>query len=259
MRFIDNPSCQIWLMGGLGNQLFQLNYGIWLMNKIGRPIAFNTYLTRHNFVTKLLKWSIHDALLEQLIDINTEITNIRNIPAILLCKAPICSASSHYAGLYDIPKSAHRNLFGYFQNRKFLAETQASLSLKSGILENCKQYDTVMHLRGGDMNNREYGLSYYSHVLEHLHPSRIHVVTDCSFSLERLKNNFKKHELLDVGGSAYQDFLTCCSAKTLVTAPSTFSWWAARLGNAKKIVMPLQTYNILGSPTLRDERNMLLL
>ena len=52
----------LWLMGGFGNVLFQMNYGYYLKSK-GIDVSFISTLTNENFITKyLLRWKIHQNL-----------------------------------------------------------------------------------------------------------------------------------------------------------------------------------------------------
>lgn len=258
MQFIKNKNCEIWFMGGLGNQLFQLNYGNWLTKELGVKVEFNTYLLSKNYVTKFLKWSIHEFFLESLINLDCKIIKNRNIPAILMSQLNIFKTYSKFSGLDEIPKKISNNLFGYFQNRNFLSSTQNNIKLKTNLLDDRHRYDAVMHLRSGDMNNKNYANSYYFSVLELLPPSRIHIVSDYFSNINYLKNNFRKHELINIGINGKEDFITCCNARKLIIAPSTFSWWAARLGRPNEIIIPKQIYQSLGSPILRKKVNKIL-
>lgn len=250
MLFFKKDQCQIWLMGGLGNQLFQINYGKWLSDEKKLTVEYNTYLLRSNIATNLLKWTVHDFFLESVIDFDLKLMEKRNFPALMLAKTPILNSYARYSDLNVIPKSDQRNLFGYFQNQDFLEATRGNLSLKSEVCAEHLKSNIVMHVRGGDMNERRYGLSYYCTVLNQIPASTILVVTDCLQTLDLLKNRFNKHDLVDISNSAKQDFLVCCNAEKLITAPSTFSWWAARLGRSKEVVLPSKTYTALGSPML---------
>lgn len=44
----------VWLFGGLGNQLFQINYGEYLRRERGKNVRFIDNLTRRNSLTYLL-------------------------------------------------------------------------------------------------------------------------------------------------------------------------------------------------------------
>lgn len=244
---------KIWLMGGLGNQLFQVNYGLKLLEENRAPIIFNTYLTRKNLFTSLLGWTIHDYFLERLIDVDPNIIYQSDPLAIAASKLPFKQNYSAYFGLEQVPLSPPRNIFGYFQNAEFLSKDTPTFRLKSGLLSKHPVFDTVMHLRGGDINDFNYADSYYCKLLAELETSVIHVVTNNLQYFTELRQKFPRHTFMDVSEHGYFDFLTCCNAKRLLVAPSTFSWWAARLGGPSEIVLPERTYRQLGKPCLNSQ------
>ena len=235
-------------MGGLGNQLFQVNFAKWLEREHGIKVIFNSYLLKSNFITRSMKWSIHDFILPSLIDENLRIIEGRNLIAILSSKAPLFNKYSFFAGLDYIPEKTSLNLFGYFQHFNFLKQSYGSFELKPELLPSQSSDAVVMHLRGSDMNNYGQGIAYYEKVLTDFQSSQIYVVTNCNETLFYLRRKFIKHEFVNISSSAREDFLICCGANTLIVAPSTFSWWAARLGVATNLVLPKDTYCALGSP-----------
>lgn len=235
-------------MGGLGNQLFQINFAKWLEGECGADVIFNNYLLKANLITRSMKWSIHEFILPSLIDDDLRIIEERNLMAILSSKAPLFNKYSFFSGLDFIPKESVLNLFGYFQNANFLKQTYGSFGLKQELLPCQPREAVVMHLRGADMNNFRQGITYYEKVLTDFQSSQIYVVTNCNDTFFYLRRKFIKHEFVNISSSAREDFLTCCSASTLIVAPSTFSWWAARLGVARNLVLSKGTYDALGSP-----------
>jgi hypothetical protein len=236
-------------MGGLGNQLFQVNFGIWLQNRYQTKVSFNNYLVQSNIITKTLGWTIHEFFLEELVDLKVDLLCEGSLASIVLSKIRAFNSYSYYSGVSDWRGEMSRNHFGYFQDRSFLEKSYGNIQLRPGLLDASRKNDTIMHLRGTDMNDREQAMSYYSNVLDELEASEIYVVTTCQETLSYLRRKFlAKHDLIDVGSSGRRDFLTCCSANTFIAAPSTFSWWAARLGRAKKIIIPRKMRAELGSP-----------
>lgn len=249
MQFLKNKTQKIWLMGGLGNQLFQVNFGIWLQGRYQTKVSFNKYLVQNNSVTKTLGWTIHDYFLDELVDLEVDFLCEGRLAPILLSKIRAFNGYSYYSGVSDWRGKMSSNHFGYFQDRSFLEKTYGNIQLRPGLLDASGNNDTIMHLRGTDMNDREQAMSYYSNVLDELEASEVNVVTTCQETLSYLRRKFMaKHDLIDVGSSGRGDFLACCSATTFIAAPSTFSWWAARLGRAKKIIIPRKMHADLGSP-----------
>lgn len=238
---------RIWLMGGLGNQLFQVNYGEWLREEHQIEVSYCNYLCESNLVTKYTKWSIHPFVLQKLLDLEVHKHPVFSLSFILAIKASINSISMFY-GLDTIPKKPSRNCFGYFQCRDFLANYPHTLRplLKRGSEPNTES--VVMHYRTGDINNRSAADDYYHRVLSDLKPSKIRLVSNSQKDANDLSLHHKKHDFLVHPGSLIEDFVEMSSALHLICAPSTLSWWAARLGGCMEITMPDSLFSQLGSP-----------
>jgi hypothetical protein len=118
------------------------------------------------------------------------------------------------------------DLFGYFQNPEHLAllsRSKLKKWFKFKNLPNFTQHDLVFHKRRGDFLN--YSDSYA-------------IVSDKSYTEAALVRGLDPDTALvldDSRGGNYllEDFLTMMHAKILFRANSTFSWWAATLGDCK--------------------------
>ena len=118
------------------------------------------------------------------------------------------------------------DLFGYFQNPEHLALLSRSKLKKWFKFKNLpafKQHDLVFHKRRGDYLNY---LDSYA------------IVSDKSYTEAALVRGLDPDTALvldDSRGGNYllEDFLTMMHAKILFRANSTFSWWAATLGECK--------------------------
>jgi len=243
----------IWLMGGLGNQLFQVNYGLSLSARKKIPVVFNTYLLRRNIITRFLRWTIHDYILDQLIEVKSKFVSKSNLNVIMASRLPVMQNFSSFYGVHGAPDSDCKNIFGYFQNRSFIENAGSFINLKPGLLSSHPKYETVMHLRVGDLNEPGYAACYYDRLLHNIDPSKIHVVTNRSNDLLAFQEKFTKHSFINVSDRSDYDFLTCCNADRLLVAPSTFSWWAARLGRQKEVILPEQTFDAIGKPCVNPQ------
>ena len=242
----------IWLMGGLGNQLFQVQFGNWLRQTFNRKIEYNIALTRKSYVTAVMGWSIHDYVLEDVVDLDGELFIDELNPITILCsKLRFLPNHAFFHGLEGVNANSHRNLFGYFQNKLLSEEMFDTCSLRLRQ-KTSLHYDFVMHLRGGDVNNPVPAEKYYGDALELCNPSLIHVVTDSRDLLKRIADTHSKHSFIDVSGSVVTDFNSLASARKIIVAPSTFSWWAARLGASEEIWLPNEIHEKLGKPKLNN-------
>ena len=64
---LKNNTKYIWLMGGLGNVLFQILQGD-IANKNEQSIKYIDFLTKESLITRLSGWSIHDSLFDLFIN-----------------------------------------------------------------------------------------------------------------------------------------------------------------------------------------------
>lgn len=246
----------VWLMGGLGNQLFQIQFGLWLARESQYPVIFNRTLTNSNFFTKTLRWSIHDNILDKVVVTDDLLFSHTGNPfAILSAKLSLFNKFSRFYGSNFLEEDFCENIFGYFQCAIF-NELVCDENLINIRRPNSWSDDLVMHLRGGDINDMGGALKYYNEVLYDLPSSEIRIVTDTQRLLKKVRSDFPKHVFIDVSSSASIDFLRLAGARKVILAPSTFSWWAARLGKADLCYAPSTLIKLLGSPRSSGQCNI---
>ena len=92
----------------------------------------------------------------------------------------------------------------------------------------------VVNIRGGDLRKDALadGFDYYKKAISSLKPGAIIVTDDPSWSFVRALGLPVYHD------SPLNDFLLVSAAPELVIGRSTFSWWAAFLGRAKRVIQP---------------------
>ena len=112
----------------------------------------------------------------------------------------------------------------------------------------------VLHIRETDYVtiNAFLGYDYYKKLIDDSKYKEVMIVTDnttsdtvqklvkengCTLSTEGTVDNFTAHS----DSRAIDDFKTLMYSENIAISQSSFSWWAAFLGNHKKIVFPFKT------------------
>lgn len=236
-------------MGGLGNQLFQVNYGYQLM-KLGYDIRFVDNLTKKSFLTKrVLSWNIHPYVLNDIVKVETHTES--NLIPVLFAKVNIFNQWSNYMDcqIYsDLPK----NIFGYFQCKNFQENVYFNEDIHSSLLATSvrSQIKIAVHLRFGDAPNLSRNMKYYTKALKNLSDSKVCVCTDDQVFAKKFlqENNFNNYFFSN--GSLMDDFKILANAEIVISAPSTFSFWAVKLSKViSEVYLPKEFYATLGSPS----------
>lgn len=229
---MKNNSINIWLMGGLGNQLFQLNKAVELNNRGYSVTLVNNLVLQNSIIaSKILKWKIHDNVLNKVYDVGS-VTTKKDVMPILLSKSKMFGYyTKYYKSEYDVLPT--KNMFGYFQKK-------INMNLHSEkFLLNKKSSDIVMHIRLTDNNNLVFSKKYYLDIIHKFNLNHIKVVTDDNAGAKKfLDDNTTIHYDI-VSSNTLSDFATLRGAKYVIAAPSTFSFWAAISNEtADKVYVP---------------------
>lgn len=148
-----------------------------------------------------------------------------------------------YAFLYA--NSRDKNIDFYYQDPQFFSKYQDEIRqlFGMGIPE---QIDMVaIHLRRGDyVGNAFYvdlsSTDYYEKAMKLFPQEKFLVFSD---DIEYAKVYFSGNEFeFSEGKSEVEDMDLMASCKGIITANSSFSWWAAFLGDNKKVVAPKAWY-----------------
>jgi hypothetical protein len=245
----------IWLMGGLGNVLFQLFYAK-LLSKNGYNVELCLKLTERNYYTRLMGWTIHKNSYIYFID-DYKISNQKNIyPALL---AFLDKKLGFSFGFVTFIQNKHKfltfgnekHIFGYFQNRLQINYFRdIFLEFCENISKNISNnllYSHVVHFRLGDSNWGLNSQKYYNFIKAKLQDENgVVIVTD---STEKATSFFKDISEVQIISSSdpFSDFLILANCEYLYCGPSTFSWWASHLSSAlKEVYMPSFLLNKLG-------------
>jgi len=248
---------KIWLMGGLGNQLFQINYG-YKLRKRGFDVCFIDNLIKKSFITEtLLSWTIHPCMLTDLVKI--EMYTEKNFMPIFFSKVDFLNQWSNYLDQDHIPENLPKNIFGYFQDKSLQNDVffkdRIQLSLYKSF--NVCMPEIVAHLRFGDAPNFHQNSEYYRKALKKVQGNSVCICTDDQELARRFLNNncinyyFSSDILKD-------DFKILVNAKIVIVAPSTFSWWAVKLSRViSEVYLSKKTYSIFGSPSNSAKINII--
>lgn len=235
---------EIFLIGGLGNNLFQLNKA-YVLQENGFDVEINIFLLSDNFITKFLRWTNHDSeIIKALLPdfkVNYSISFVNILPF-------ICIFLSHRFKISDIQNFSCMSHFktevGYYQkgveiNSLFRSHVTALFRKFKLSLSTNEGADVVVHARLGDFPPPDrLDMGYYIRAIRELSESKVTVVTDTpSFVLQlssACKSEGLKVEILQsCGTSALDDFLILRQAKKLVISNSTFCYWASQFSDAE--------------------------
>jgi len=263
----SNPRSTVYLMGGFGNTLFQLNFAYRLAYK-NHNVCLNTYFLEDNLITKmLLRWNTHDSLkylkASNLITSfpSTNYLNALNITNICLARFLNINIFGYNFSGIESPDDlfVEGNYLGYFHmnNPPSLLlinklRLWSALVLKksrkySDILDtiNSEKETVLVHIRGGDFRKTKNSCSleteYYSHAS--LGFKRIYAITnDKEYSINILKDVGLKYSILNTN-DAELDFALILNSYRKIISNSTFAWWAAEAGYSNsKIIEPCFFY-----------------
>ena len=227
----------IWLMGGLGNVLFQVNYGRHLRTK-GYDVCFVDNLIKKNIITKILRWKIHSP---DYLSLDEEFVSKSLVYAFLtvsFAKLKISNFALWIDDFFDVKKHAARNLFSYFQNAENLASIDIRLNrveFKSSSISGAIDENIVIHRRYTDSGWAQPSLIAIEKKIDKA------AVLVCSDSIAGVKRDFRQYSFnynCREGFGALDDFLVMTDCETLVCSNSTFAFWAALIGDHDYVYMP---------------------
>jgi hypothetical protein len=254
----------VYLMGGLGNVLFQLNY-LYNLRAAGISASADCTLLKNGFIAqRVLGWSDHRTLdilsgLQLLSDIDGQSRGHINILAGAVAKffgRDVLSA--RYCGLVAplIGAVSADHLFGYFHERNSI-NIEFVKKIRLGILEliSTPEFsyvrealsfvgnEFVVHVRGGDYaHDAAFAISgeYYKKALSGQRKCYI-VTNDKDFSRNIFKDIEVKYEFLETK-TALEDFIFLALSESKILANSTFSWWAAELGGPNSNIIQKEPF-----------------
>lgn len=243
----------VFLMGGLGNQISQLNLGENLKNKTTK-VRYSSLLIEKNLITKILGWKIHDFTLCSLFrveNINTKFS----IDTLYLCIGYLSRLfSCKVAGVLFEKKNINsfvqikdvNSFIGYWQSP--LLMTKIGIEKIKEIQNfkiNEKPDSQIMHIRGGDFKETDrISYKYLEKSISYIdQQKKLSVITnDIDFAKTLLnKSGIKSYQF--VMGSVSEDFISLTESSLIICSNSTFSIWGSLLSKAKIILIPKTSSN----------------
>lgn len=252
------------IQAGLGNQIFQYIYYLYLKEKGYNVYAiYNKYLLNEHYgfeLSKVLKGNI-------LLKTNLFIKIIYKI-AIRLCKYSIGKDINTH------PKALIYN--GYYFNKKYQEELHnyklelnyENLSTKNKeFIKRLEQYTTVgIHIRRGDYLKLDqiYGNVctdyYYKEAIRYVEEN----YTNLYFIIFSDDSNFKAEQFdtknrcaivnWNTGENSYMDLLLMSLCDINIIANSSFSYWAANLNTKNKLtIYPQKWWSYITPDIFRDK------
>lgn len=241
----------VWLMGGLGNVLFQL-FAAKVIQRNGSNVKICDSLLSKNLFTNFKSWTIHQKCYNQLLSVETF---NKNYVISILGYISKCTGYKVFGAYFvkddDLSAVESPNVFGYFQSKKIIEDNNdllISFLDEIRINVNDSHTDVVFHYRYGDSDWARKYEQFYIHAKELVrsYSGKIKVITDSEDAAIRFFDDI--HDLEIVSSSdVIKDFGLIASGKIIICAPSTYSWWAAHVSkSATEIVMPKFLFDNLG-------------
>ena len=220
------------LKGRLGNALFQISTGYVLAKKLGVPFAIN--------------YEMSDCQSQ-----HYRHTVFANIDSTEKTGIPYYEPSFSYS---EIPLQDGLMLDGYFQCSKYFAEYKEDIKNLFVLPEvPAPEKGTVgVHFRRGDylgmtdihpVSSDEWYIKAIEsmglqNVIACTEPADIPYVEGCGYKVNK--------------GSDLEDIVLLSKCDALVMSNSSYSWWAAFLGNHKKVIAPKQWFGPRGVQDFQD-------
>lgn len=242
---------KIYLMGGLGNNIFQV---LATLDSRNKPV-YSSFLQRSNFITRFLGWTIHENVIEQLFDL--ELVQPRGsflseaLDVLLLASSKILGCevlSRNYMNSTPYLKQIiySTKLGGYMHPVSL--EQFNFLSTKRNFFK--ASIDSVeqigVHVRRGDLgDNAALGLleseTFNNVVKKEASYSEYPIVVytnDKSWCERNLTFDYEFSQCLPGFNPVVSDFIGLASSATLICSNSTFSYTAAMLGCNERVLVP---------------------
>jgi hypothetical protein len=214
---------RLYLMGGIGNILFQIDHGI-RNSENGEEIEFVTNFINSKFYSKFFNWTFHQNDLHNYnFNINLNFRNLSLITVLVdlfflwsnkkrLFKSSVVSWESSVLTKVN---------FGYFQYPRKIQNRNLLISSSIVTIEY-----PVLHLRLGDSPSLKEDVESQIRLLKSLKFSKYIVITNDSIQAnDLLKNQGIEFEIQS--NCQAIDFYILSNCKIIIIPQSTFSWMAA--------------------------------
>lgn len=259
------------IKGGLGNQLFQYATGYALSQQLNQPLQFNPSFTKNmtfrGYELPELNLSTNAAVMDN--DLPVKVRLLKNMYLNKLLRVIQVNRIRYRGGIYwlesgDISwqvlcanKAENIYLDGYFQNPLYfdkyrdglLKQMTPGYVCEPSYVEVLKEINrctsVAVHVRRGDFKKENKGFhyilseQYYKNAIRY---SRMHIQNPTFFwfsdDIEWVKQNIGNEPdfrfvKIKTSHGDIDDMMLMKNCQHIITANSTFSWWAAWLNEHK--------------------------
>ncbi|MDA9334062.1 alpha-1,2-fucosyltransferase [Actinomycetota bacterium] len=272
MKYSPEPGITVRLQGGLGNQLFIYATGYELSQKLDCPLYIDITWFRNHADRELgLNSFAHDAIYTSANPFVRRAENriYRVVPRLLSKSSNVFveSKMEYEPEVSRLPIGS--TLRGYYQSWKYFRESATKIREQiHGLLKPTEWYQTrcvefqdqenwiAVHVRRGDYLNagtRDVhgltGFAYYRNAIERIdsqfdNQMPLKVFSDDHSAARMLfRGNGRKIEFVQepLGSKPIESMLLMSLGSGIVAANSSFSWWAAWLGekNTRPVIVPI--------------------
>jgi hypothetical protein len=219
-------NCYIALVGGLGNQLFQVAAGYGYARKYDK-----------NLVLDISKWGAHQGRSPDQYR-NNLFCNFKYFTYHTRNVIPIHEKRFNYDPLPFMHGDV--SLHGYFQSLKYFEEYQEDFISLLNLPDVSVDGDVAVHIRRGDylqFAHRHFvcDAKYFLHNMSKFPDKKMNVFTD---SPEHVRDEFGNLDIIK-SDSELKDLTMMSRHDNIICSNSSFSWWASLLGKEKKnIIVP---------------------
>jgi hypothetical protein len=233
----------VFLIGGLGNNLFQLAHGN-ALKEAGYEVEYNTYLRESNKITALLGWSIHPSHeVYELLAGEKKSKDLKLSGILFLVYAFFLKFLKMTDFQIDCPRRKILGYeIGYWQRNNTLSDKYLTKIKKVLISDNRPVSKVVLHVRRGDFSSGEIlPFDYYRAAFKASCQNEFIVVTEDLESYHGLQSEFSSEGYvfhLPEESSLNKDFNLMANADTLIMSNSTFCYWASQVGEVKNVIHP---------------------
>lgn len=260
--------------GGLGNQLFQMSFGLEASQKNNTNLILDTSWFKSIPEQSTKRVEYFSTLFPELLlfdDLNQTMLDLKSKSSFLqkfgIKKIHIKEKYGNYYSKYFNHKHAYFD--GYWHSYKYLSNNLLSKTLrlntiKGSLIEKyqrkIKEVNSVMlHVRRGDyLQNTNQNIvlnkSYYDegiqHILKQERSIELYIFSD---DMEWVKNNWKFDVPTNYVSSnstedtSIEELCLMANCKHHIIANSTFSWWGAWLGHKSEQIVITPKYWLEGN------------
>lgn len=265
--------CYINLVGGLGNQLYILAYGDYLIRTYGFEITgyinqsgsgIATHLSMSDRASRPLYETLINFLGYKLLPPPSDSLTVRVLRRLFVERyaEPSLQAGVFFPEMPPLSRRAcfplRREIFGYFQSYKYVGDSFRK-TVRRFILQQAPDAatdvgveDVALHIRRGDFLKAPeiyycYGVDYYLEALSILNEQcsigKVYIFSDDFSAIQDEIKSFEQYYncVLVTGQTSIEDLVTLSCFRRYTLGNSTFSWWGAFLsqyGDNVSVVVP---------------------